>query len=135
MLPAMRLGDLDERTNEISGLVLDSVIAIQKALGPGLLERTYAECLAHRLAKAGLVVEREVTLDLVFEGLTIPAAYRIDLWVERRVVVEVKAIDRLAPVHEAQVLTYLRMSKTRLGILVNFNHYPLVDGGFRRLVV
>lgn len=135
MRPTMRLGDLDASTNEISGVVLNSAVEIQKALGPGLLERAYVECLAHRLAKAGFVVEREVALDLVFEDLRIPAAYRMDLWIERQVVVEVKAIDRVVPAHEAQLLTYLRLSGTRLGILLNFNRYPIVDDGFRRFVV
>lgn len=131
----MRLGDLDERANEISGLVLDAAIAVQTALGPGLLERVYRECLAHKLHKHGLVVEREVPVDLVFEDLRMPGAYRVDLWVERRVVVELKAIECLMPVHEAQLLTYLRLTGSRLGILLNFHQYPLLRGGFRRIVL
>lgn len=135
MPSTMRLGDLDSQTNAVSGAILDAALAIQKALGPGLLERAYVECLAYRLGKAGFSVEREVPLDPVFEELRIPAANRMDLWVERRVVIEVKAIDRLEAAHDAQLLTYLHLSNTQLGILLNFNQSPLMEGGFRRFVL
>lgn len=131
----MRLSDLDARTNEISGHVLDAAVGVQKAIGPGLLERPYNEALAWALAKRGFVVEREVGLGIEYDGLRIPDAYRMDLWIERRVVVEIKAIERLTRDHEAQLLTYLRFSRSPLGILLNFNELPLARNGFRRIAL
>jgi GxxExxY protein len=102
-------------------------------LGPGLLESAYEECLARELAVRGIPFERQKALPLVYKDVKLECGYRIDLLVDRRVVVEVKAVDALAPIHDAIVLTYLRLSGCKIGLLINFNAVVLKDG-LRRLV-
>lgn len=103
-------------------------------LGPGLLESVYEICLLHELQKRGLKVERQVLLPVVYDGLRLDSGLRLDLVVENRVVVELKAVDMLFPVHKAQVLTYLKLSGHRLGLLINFNSV-LIKDGIQRLVL
>jgi GxxExxY protein len=116
-----------------SGLVVESVIAVNRQLGPGLLESVYERCLDIELAERELRVERQVVLPIHYNGQRIDVALRIDLMVENRVIVEVKAVDQLLPVHEAQLLNYLRLSGRRVGLLINFNT-PQLKQGVRRLV-
>lgn len=109
---------------ELDGLgrkVVDAGLKVHRALGPGLLESAYEQCLAHELQLRGLKVQRQVVVPLVYEGLKVDAGYRLDLLVEDAVILEVKAIDALTRVHHAQVLTYLRLSNRKLGYLMNFN--------------
>jgi GxxExxY protein len=120
---------------EITGIVIGAAIDVHKALGPGLLERVYEECLAHELALRGLRYRRQLPLDLKYKGLDVGAAYRMDLLVEEEVVVEVKAIEDLLPVHQAQLLTYLRVGGHPLGLLLNFNVERLPEGGIVRLAL
>ena len=108
--------------------VLDCSFKIHTSLGPGLLESVYVECLNYELIKSGLVVEKQKPLPLIYENVKLEAGYRIDLLAEGKVVVEVKAIDFLADIHMAQILTYMRLSECRLGLLVNFNVVHLKDG-------
>jgi GxxExxY protein len=108
--------------------IIGSAIAVHRALGPGLFERVYERCLEYELGKHGLTFERQVALPLIYEGLAIPCAYRVDFVVQNEVLVEVKAIERVLPIHHTQVLTYLRLSGLRQGLLVNFNVPRLVDG-------
>lgn len=108
--------------------VLNCSFKIHTALGPGLLESVYVECLNYELIKSGLVVEKQKPLPLIYENVKLEAGYRIDLLAEGKVVVEVKAIDCLAEIHMAQILTYMRLSECRLGLLVNFNVVHLKDG-------
>ena len=129
--PRMRLRDLPDETNHVSGQVLDAAIAVHAALGPGLLENAYHRCLYHELTLRGLKVAFKPPLDLSYKELVIEAAYFPDLIVEDRVVVELKTADALIAEHEAQLLTYLRLSGCRLGILLNF-HAPLMREGFLR---
>lgn len=103
-------------------------------LGPGLLESAYEHCLAHELHIRGLAVARQVSLPITYDGLKLDAGYRLDLVVEGSIIVEVKAVEALTRLHEAQVLTYLKLSAHRLGFLMNFN-VPLFKQGLRRLVL
>jgi len=120
--------------NEISGEVVRAAIEVHSALGPGLLESAYRACLCHELSKHGLRSEVELVLPLKYDGLTIDIGYRLDLLVEDAVIVELKTVRKLLPVHQAQLLSYLRLSKRRLGLLINFNVYRLLDG-VKRMVV
>lgn len=119
--------------NELGERILGCALTVHKALGPGLLESAYETCLAHELGKAGLDYERQLTLPVVYDGLLIDAGYRLDLLVGRRVVVEVKAIEKLADVHRAQLLSYLKLGGFRLGYLLNFN-VALMKSGIVRLL-
>ncbi len=108
--------------------IIGCSIKVHKALGPGLLESAYQECLCYELRKAELYVEKEKPLPLVYEEVKLDCGYRIDLLVERQIVIEIKSVDALAEIHLAQVLTYLKLSKNRLGLLINFNVVLLKDG-------
>ena len=114
--------------NDISGKIIGCAIEVHKALGPGLLESAYEECLFYELMEAGLKVERQKPLPVVYKEVKLEAGYRIDLLVESRVVIELKSVETLNDVHTAQVLTYLKLSGCKLGLLVNFNVTKLVDG-------
>ncbi len=114
--------------------IIGAAIEVHRHLGPGLLESAYRRCLAHELRLREIAVECEVALDLEYKGLRIPASYRVDLMVVRQVVVEVKSVQRLLPVHKAQLLTYLRLSQKKVGLLMNFN-VPLLREGLERLVL
>jgi GxxExxY protein len=113
--------------------IVDAAIKVHRLLGPGLLESTYEHCLAHELHQRGLAVERQVALPIEFDGLQLDAGYRLDLLVARGVIIEVKAVEALSRLHEAQLLTYLKLSGFRLGYLMNFNSVRLRDG-LRRFV-
>ena len=119
--------------NKISETVIGCAIKVHKTLGPGLLESTYEVCLVHELNKAGLKVRSQLALPVVYDGIKLDAGYRIDLLVEDTVVVELKAVDALLPIHEAQVLSYLKLSGKKLGLLINFNVKLLING-VKRLV-
>jgi len=119
--------------NEISGKIIELAINVHRELGPGMLEGAYEACLQFELIRAGLKVETQLKLPIVYQGIKIDAGYRIDMLVEDSVIVELKAIERLLPIHEAQLLSYLRMRNLKLGLLINFNHKLLRDG-IRRVV-
>ncbi len=119
--------------NEIARIAVDAMVLVHRELGPGLLESSYQRCLAFELNERGLAVETEVVLPLTFKGVKLDAGYRIDLWIERKVILEVKSVEALHPVHTAQLLTYLKLTDNRLGLLVNFNE-KLVRDGIRRIV-
>jgi len=112
---------------------VDSGLKVHRALGPGLLESAYEHCLAHELNARGLSVRRQVVLPIVYEGLRLDAGYRLDLLIDDAVVIEVKATEALLRLHEAQLLTYLKLSGYRLGFLMNFNAVPFKQG-LRRFV-
>ena len=107
--------------NEIAHIIVGSALEVHKALGPGLLESAYQESLAYKIKQAGIFVEKEKSMPLVFEGMHLECGYRIDLLVEKKVVVEVKSIDALNDIHLAQILTYLKLGEYKLGLLINFN--------------
>ncbi|MBZ0274367.1 GxxExxY protein [bacterium] len=114
--------------NEITGAVVDSAVKVHKALGPGLLESAYEACLAHELRSRGLSVATQVVLPLEYEGFVVEAGYRMDMVVEGKVIVEIKSVEKLASAHDAQALTYLRLSGLPVVLLVNFYQRRLKDG-------
>ncbi|WP_255563710.1 GxxExxY protein [Mucilaginibacter rivuli] len=107
--------------NEISGSIIGAAIEVHKALGPGLLESAYKECLFYKLVQSGLYVEKERGMPLIFEEVKLDVGYRIDILVENRIVIEVKSVDVLNDIHLAQTLTYMKLGNYRLGLLINFN--------------
>ena len=113
---------------EIGKLVIDSAMKVHSALGPGLLESAYRACLAYELEVRGLDVSQEKSLPVRYEGKEISVGYRIDLLLNQKVIVELKAVEKLLPIHTAQVLSYLKLSGCKLGFLVNFNVLHLKDG-------
>jgi GxxExxY protein len=121
------------KLNEISGEIVDASITVHKALGPGLLESAYEACLRYELQKRGLKVEHQVGLSVIYDDVKIDVGYRLDLLVEGAVIVELKAVEKIAPIHEAQLLSYLKLSGKKLGLLINFNVVLLKDG-IKRMV-
>lgn len=119
--------------NELSHKIIGCAMKVHTALGPGLLEKAYEECLFFELKQAGVEVSKQKSLPLLYGDVVLDVGYRLDLWVENKVVVEIKAVDAFNAVHLAQVLTYLKLSKCKLGLLINFNVCSLRDG-IRRLV-
>jgi GxxExxY protein len=113
---------------EIFKLILDCAFQVHSELGPGLFESTYEECLFFELKEAGLKVERQKELPLAYKEINLDAGYQVDLMVEDSIVIELKAVEELTEVHEAQLLTYLELSKCNLGLLINFNVKDLNDG-------
>ncbi|MCO6511151.1 MAG: GxxExxY protein [Aridibacter famidurans] len=118
--------------NEITGKIVDAAIKVHSVLGPGLLESTYEVCLVRELAKRNLKVRRQVALPVNFDGELIEAGYRIDLLVEDEVIVELKSVEKLLPIHEAQLLSYLKLSEKRVGLLLNFN-MRFMKNGIKRM--
>jgi len=121
------------RADQLSNGIIGAAIEVHRALGPGLLESAYEECLAHELRLRGIGFERQVPLPVIYKGVRLDCGYRLDLLVEDLVIVELKAVDALMPIHEAQLLTYLRMRGRWLGLLINFNT-PALKHGLKRLV-
>ena len=119
--------------NELSRVVIGCAMKVHSALGPGLLESAYEACLEYELVKNGLLVEVQKPLPLIYQTVKLECGYRVDLLVERKLIVEVKAVEALAEIHFAQVLTYLRLSDLRLALLLNFNLVHMKDG-IRRVV-
>ncbi|MDY0284730.1 MAG: GxxExxY protein [Bacteroidales bacterium] len=120
--------------NEISKIVLDSAFVVHSELGPGLLERVYQECLAYEIRNAGLKVELEKPLPLVYKDIKFECGYRIDLLIENKVVIELKVVEALNDVHIAQTLTYMRLSECKLGLLLNF-YTKSLKYGIKRLIL
>jgi len=125
---------IPSETENVARQVVDAALAVHRASGPGLLESVYEVCLEHELQKRDLVVERQVSLPVVYDGAKLDAGLRLDLLVGKSVVVELKAVEALLPVHQAQVLTYLKLTGHRLGLLINFN-VPLIRNGIKRIVL
>ena len=119
---------IPSNTNRTVGTIVDASLTVHSALGPGLLESTYVTCLAYELRKRGLHVDTQVELPIHYDGMILDSAYRIDLLVENDVIVEVKSVMHVHPVCEAQVLSYLKLSRKRVGLLINFNVVHLRDG-------
>jgi len=119
--------------NDLSNIIIREAIYVHKSLGPGLLESVYATCLYHRLSKTGLNVSKEKAIPVVFEDIKLECGYRADIVVENKVIIEVKAVEVLNDIHKAQLLTYLRLTELKLGLLMNFNVLYLKDG-IKRIV-
>jgi GxxExxY protein len=119
--------------NQIATKILYCALEVHKALGPGLLENAYQECLYYKLVKEGLDVAKEKPMPLIFEEVRMDCGYRLDLLVENKVVIELKSVEALNEVHLAQILTYLKLGKYKLGLLINFNEY-LLKNGVKRVI-
>jgi len=119
--------------NEITEVIIGAAIAVHRELGPGLLESAYEACLTYELAERKLKVERQKSLPVTYHGVQLDCGYRIDLLVEEQVVVELKTVERLVPIHEAQLLSYLKLSGCKVGLIINFN-VKVLKNGIRRLV-
>lgn len=126
--------DLDRKENQVAGEIIAAAIEVHKELGPGLLESAYQACLAYELDQRKLAFQTEVPLTVKYKDKVIEPGYRLDFLVEDLVVVELKSVDKITPVHEAQLLTYLRLSGFWLGLLINFN-VNLLKHGIRRRVL
>jgi GxxExxY protein len=126
--------NINPQTNRISGEIIDAAYKVHFALGPGLLESVYETCLCHKIRQKGLKTERQVSLPIVFEGIHLDDGLKLDLVVEKKVVVELKAVETILPVHEAQLITYLKLSGMELGLLINFN-VPILKKGIKRIAL
>lgn len=125
---------MDELINSITERIIGAAIEVHRELGPGLLESAYEAALAHELTLQGLQIELQKELPVRYKGLLIETGFRIDVLVEGQVVLELKAVESVLPIHEAQLLTYLKLSNCRVGLLINFN-VPLLKQGLKRLAL
>jgi GxxExxY protein len=125
---------LDLKLEEIGKKIVNAAYYVHKALGPGLLEKIYEICLCHELNKAGLKTERQLPVPVEFDGLLFDEGFRLDVLVENEIIVEIKAVDKTNPVWNAQILSYLRLMKKRLGYLINFN-VPVIKDGIKRIIL
>lgn len=123
----------NEKYNEVTGKILQAAIAVHKELGPGLLESVYEYCLCKELHSSGLSAVNQYMLPLYYKGENLNKDFRIDVLVENKILIEIKAVERILPVHEAQVISYLKMANLKVGLLINFN-VPVIKQGFRRFV-
>jgi GxxExxY protein len=123
-----------DELNAITGVVVDSAMKVHRRLGPGLLESAYQACLAYELGIRKLSVRSQVAVPIEYEGVRIETGYRMDLLVEDEVIVELKTAVKLLPVHDAQLMSYLRLSNRRVGLLINFQVFQLRNGGIKRFV-
>ena len=119
---------------DLTDKIIGSAIEVHKALGPGLLESAYEECLVLELKNLNLLIRQQLQIPLVYKNITIKSKFRLDLLIEDKVVVEVKSVEKLLPIHEAQLITYLKLTGYRVGLLINFNEKILIDGVIRRIV-
>lgn len=124
---------IPERTEDVARQVLDAAFTVHRALGPGLIESVYKVCVCHELSKRGLAFQYELKLPVVYEGIRLETGLRFDIMVEDCVIVEAKTVDKMIPVYDAQILTYLKLTGCRLGLLINFN-VPLLKDGIKRIV-
>ena len=129
-----RGGAETRRFGEVTSAILGACVKIHRELGPGLLESAYQQCLEHELRTAGIVFRAQQTLPVVYKGLELDCGYRLDIVVDEQLIVEIKSVEQLLPIHEAQLLTYLKLSKLKLGLLINFSEVLLKDG-IRRFVM
>lgn len=119
--------------NELSNIIIGEAIAVHKVLGPGLLESVYEECLCYKLIHKGIQIQRQKPIPLIFEGIKMECGFRCDIMVEDKLIIEIKAVEALNDLHLAQVLTYLRLTDKRLGLLINFNTI-ILKNGLKRVV-
>lgn len=127
------LSEEEKRLNQITEKIIGCAIEVHKGLGPGLLESAYEECLCYELNRIGLKFARQVPLPVIYKGVKLDCSYRMDIVVENSVIVEVKAVENLIPVHDAQLLSYLKLYDKKVGLLMNF-HVPILKKGLKRIV-
>ena len=131
---ALRFEKLSDREEYVAKQIVDAAFAVHKGLGPGLLEKVYELCLCHELKKRGLSYQRQVDVPVVYDGLTFDEALRLDVLVEDLIICELKAVDQVNPVWDAQLLSHLKLTGKRLGLLINFNVALLKDGIKRKIL-
>ena len=124
---------LSENTEQIARIIVNSAFKVHRELGPGLLERVYEVCLAHEIQKIGLQVQRQIKIPIVYDGIIFEESLRLDLLVENSIIVEVKAIEQINPVWDAQIISHLKLTGKDLGFLINFN-VPLIKNGIKRFI-
>jgi len=125
---------IPEEVEKVATVAVDAAFKVHKVLGPGLLESVYEECLSYELKKRGIKVERQISLPIVYEDLRLDAGLRLDMGVGETIILEIKSVDKMNPIYEAQLLTYLKLSGLRLGLLINFN-VPAIKYGIKRIVL
>lgn len=130
----MEFSKLTDREEEIGKAVIGAALRIHKELGPGLLEKVYEFCLSHELKKSGYLVDRQVEVPIKYDGITFDEGLRLDLLIEAKVIIEIKAVDEINPVWQAQILSHLKLTGLRLGYLINFN-VPLIKQGIKRIIL
>jgi len=130
----MEFAKLTDREEEIGKAVIESALRVHKELGPGLLEKVYEVCLSHELRKVGYSVDRQVEVPIKYDGITFDEGLRLDLLIEEKVIIEIKAVDEINPVWQAQILSHLKLTGMRLGFLINFN-VPLIKHGIKRIIL
>ena len=121
-------------TDSVTSAIIGSAIEVHRELGPGLLESSYEACLAHELVTRGFDVKRQLAIPVSYKGISLDCGYRVDLLVEDQIIVELKTVERFAPIHEAQILSYLRLSGKSVGLLINFHAYSIKQG-LKRVVL
>ncbi|WP_281297635.1 GxxExxY protein [Flavobacterium limnophilum] len=124
---------IDERTEEIAKIIVNSAFKVHKNLGPGLLERVYEVCLAYEIRKAGLNVQSQIDIPIIYDGVTLKEKLRLDLILENIVIVELKAVEIVNPVWQSQIISHLKLTDNQLGFLINFN-VPLIKNGIKRFI-
>ena len=129
-----RFAPIPAETEVIGKKVLDAAYAVHSSLGPGLLESAYQECLAYELSHAGVSFQKEWPLPVRYKDVLIDCGYRVDILVEQSLILELKSVDKLLPIHEAQILTYMKLASVKTGLLINFNVQRLTDG-LKRMVL
>lgn len=125
---------LSKELEEIAANIVDAAFAVHKNLGPGLLEKIYELAFCHELKKRGLKVRRQVEISIVYDGITFDEGLRLDVLVEEQIICEIKAVDEMNPVWQAQVMSHLKLTENRLGFLINFN-VPLIKNGIKRIII
>jgi GxxExxY protein len=125
---------LSKELEEIAANIVDAAFAVHKNLGPGLLEKIYELAFCHELKKRGLRVRRQVEISIVYDGITFDEGLRLDVLVEEQIICEIKAVDEMNPVWQAQVMSHLKLTENRLGFLINFN-VPLIKNGIKRIII
>ena len=126
--------EISDQVNELSRIIVDAAYCVHSELGAGLLESVYEVCLCHELKKRGVSFQQQVSLPVMYDGITLDASLRLDILVDQEIIVELKAVEQLNPVHHAQLLTYLKLTNNRLGLLINFNTAKIKDG-IKRIIL
>ncbi len=119
---------MNRSLNDLTGQIIDAAYQVHSTLGPGLLESVYETCLCYELDKRGIPFQKQVSLPVIYDNITLEAGLRLDILVDKKVIVELKAVEKLTNVHQAQLLTYLKLTNSRLGLLINFNTARIKDG-------
>ena len=133
-MPNNTFNSIPSKINAIGTRIVDSAIKVHKALGPGLLESVYEECMAYELGRRNLSVERQMSVPIQYDSNTLKTPLQLDLLIHKSVIVELKSVEKMNPIFESQLMTYLRLTGLRLGYLINFN-VPLVKNGIKRMVM